>query len=133
MRRASGCIAMLLGICVAGAGASAQRATQERPAAEKIINGPVVEGTGPTWAVIAWTTNTGGSTVLRYRAERDHLSQTAEAPYADNEKTKVQTHRVRLKDLKPNTTYYFTADSGQGEGTGTEAKSGVKSFRTKAK
>lgn len=133
MRRASGWTTLLLGVCIAGGSAAGQRAAQERPAAEKIINGPVVEGTGPTWAVIAWTTNTGGSTVLRYGTDRDHLTQTAEAPYADNEKTKAQTHRVHVKDLKPNTTYYFRADSGQGEGTGTEAKSDVRSFRTKAK
>ena len=33
---------------------------------EKIINGPRVEGVGDNWAVIAWTTNTGGSTIVRY-------------------------------------------------------------------
>jgi phosphodiesterase/alkaline phosphatase D-like protein len=100
--------------------------------AVKITDGPRVEGTGPTWAMIAWTTNTGGSTVVRYGTDANNLSQTAKAAYADNEKTKAQNHRVHLKNLKPNTKYFFVADSGQGEGTGTEAKSPVGEFTTKA-
>lgn len=99
--------------------------------AVKIIDGPRVEGVGDTWAVIAWTTNTGGSTIVRYGNDRNSLGQVAQAPYADNEKTNNQTHRVKLQNLKPNTTYYFVADSGQGEGTGTEAKSQVQQFTTK--
>jgi phosphodiesterase/alkaline phosphatase D-like protein len=99
--------------------------------AVKIVDGPRVEGTGPTWAVIAWTTNTGGSTVVRYGTDANNLTQTAKAAYADNEKTKAQNHRVHLKNLKPNTKYFFVVDSGQGEGTGTEAKSGVAEFTTK--
>jgi phosphodiesterase/alkaline phosphatase D-like protein len=100
--------------------------------AVKITDGPRVEGTGPTWAVIAWTTNTGGSTVVRYGTDANNLSQTAKAAYSDNEKTKAQNHRVHLKNLKPNTKYFFVADSGQGEGTGSEAKSPVGEFTTKA-
>jgi phosphodiesterase/alkaline phosphatase D-like protein len=100
--------------------------------AVKIVDGPRVEGTGPNWAVIAWTTNTGGSTVVRYGTDANNLAQTAKAAYADNEKTKAQNHRVHLKNLKPNTRYFFVVDSGQGEGTGTEAKSKVEEFTTKA-
>ena len=59
------------------------------------------------------------------------LNQTAEAPYADVENANKQTHRVHINNLKPHTTYYFVVDSGQGEGTGTEAKSQVASFTTK--
>jgi phosphodiesterase/alkaline phosphatase D-like protein len=54
----------------------------------------------------------------------------AKAPYSDNEKSKAQNHRVHLKNLKPNTKYFFVVDSGQGEGTG-EAKSSVAEFTTK--
>jgi len=103
----------------------------QKPQAEKIINGPVVEGVGDTWAVIAWTTNTGGSTVVKFGTDQNNLSETAQAPYADNEKTQAQNHRVRLENLQPNTTYFFVATSGQGEGTGTEAKSQIGQFRTK--
>jgi phosphodiesterase/alkaline phosphatase D-like protein len=104
---------------------------QQRAQALKIINGPRVEGTGDSWAVIAWSTNTGGSTIIRYGTDKNNLNQTAEAPYADNESSRNQTHRVHLKNLKPNTTYYYMVDSGQGEGTGTEAKSPIAEFHTK--
>jgi len=120
--------ALSLSVAAQQAGAGAQK-----PAAVKITNGPVVEGVGDTWAVIAWTTNTGGSTVVRYGTDQNNLSQTAQAPYADNEKTQGQNHRVRVTNLQPNTTYFFVVDSGQGEGTGTEAKSQIGQFKTKAK
>ena len=44
---------------------------------------------------------------------------------------KRRNHRVHLKNLKPNTKYFFQVDSGQGEGTGTDAKSSVAEFTTK--
>jgi len=104
---------------------------QQKAAPEKITQGPVVEGVGDNWAVIAWTTNTGGSSVVHYGTDANNLGQTAQAAYSDNEKTVAQNHRVHLKNLKPGTTYFFVADSGQGEGTGTEAKSSVGQFTTK--
>ena len=106
--------------------------TAQKPAAERIIGQPKVEGVGDTWAVIAWTTNTGGSTVVRYGTDQNNLSQMGEAPYSDNDKTSAQNHRVHLKNLKPGTTYYFIVDSAHGEGTGTEAKSSIGQFTTKA-
>jgi phosphodiesterase/alkaline phosphatase D-like protein len=120
-------------VLTAALAASATVAPKQPPKAQavKITDGPRVEGTGPTWAVIAWTTNTGGSSVVRYGTDANNLSQTAKSAYADNEKTKAQNHRVHLKNLKPNTKYFFQVDSGQGEGTGTEAKSNVAEFTTK--
>jgi purple acid phosphatase-like protein len=100
--------------------------------AVRITDGPRVEGTGSTWAVIAWTTNTGGSSIVRYGTDQNRLSQMAESPYSDNEKTK-QNHRIRLANLRPNTKYYFLAYSGQGEGTGTEATSSFGQFTTKVR
>jgi phosphodiesterase/alkaline phosphatase D-like protein len=105
----------------------------QQPAAVKITHGPVVESVGNTTAVIAWTTNTGGSSVVRFGTDQKKLDQTAQAPYADNEKSQGQTHRVNLTNLTPNTTYFFIVDSGQGEGTGTEAKSSIGQFKTKTK
>lgn len=123
-------IALLLAITISIA-AQQKPKEKEKAAAEKITNGPVVEGVGHNWAVIAWTTNTGGSTLVKYGADPNHLTQTGEAPYADNEKTASQNHRVHLKNLKPGTTYYFTVVSGQGEGSGTQAQSSVGQFTTK--
>ncbi len=100
-------------------------------AAVKITDGPRVEGTGDTWAVIAWTTNEASSSVLRYGTSPMALNQVAESPYADREGADRQTHRVHINNLKPHTTYYFVVDSGQGEGTGTQARSNVAQFTTK--
>jgi hypothetical protein len=123
IKRFSVLLALALGLAVA---ASAQRSP-----ALQITDGPRVEGVGDTWAVIAWTTNTGGSSIIRYGTSGNSLTQTAMSPYADNEKREHQTHRVKVEHLQPGTTYYFMADSGQGEGTGTETKSGIQSFTTK--
>jgi hypothetical protein len=105
-------------------------ATQTKAQKLSIINGPVVESAKADSAVIAWTTNTGGSSVIHYGTDPNNLSQTAQAPYADNENTSNQTHRVTLRNLKPGTKYYYVVDSGQGEGTGSEAKGAVASFTT---
>jgi phosphodiesterase/alkaline phosphatase D-like protein len=120
-------------VLIAALAISATAAPKHGPKAQavKITDGPRVEGTGPTWAVIAWTTNTGGSSVIHYGTDANNLTQTAKSAYADNDKTKAQNHRVHLKNLKPNTKYFFQVDSGQGEGTGTEAKSSVAEFTTK--
>ncbi len=115
----------------ASPGGSSAGSSASKESALKIIDGPRVEGTGNTWAVIAWTTNAGGSSIVRYGTDKNSLSQTAESPYAKGKGKEV--HRVHVKGLKPSTTYYFVADSGQGEGTGTEVKSQVSQFTTKAK
>ncbi len=107
-------------------------ATAQSPQALTITDGPRIEYVGPNTAEIAWTTSTGGSTIVRYGTDPNNLNQTAEAPYAKGQSSKHVTHRVKIQDLQPNTTYYFTVDSGQGQGTGTEVKSQVASFTTKA-
>jgi hypothetical protein len=113
-----------------GSGNSAGKAE-----AVKIIDGPRVEGVGDTWATIAWTTNTGGSSTLHYGTTANALNETAHGGYkgAGNPVNQKETHRVSLKGLKPATTYYFVAGSSQGERTGTEAKSSVSQFTTKSK
>jgi phosphodiesterase/alkaline phosphatase D-like protein len=121
------------GTAGSGTPAGTPPGTAGQSGAVKITNGPKVEGVGPNWAIVAWTTNTGGSSLVRYGTDANSLTQTAQAAYADNEKSKGQNHRVHINNLKPNTKYYFVADSGQGEGTGTEAKSSVADFTTKAK
>lgn len=127
-------LAFALSIAMYAQKKSEKPAAQHKHAeAERIVKGPVVEGVGDTTAVIAWTTNTGGSSVVHYGTDKSSLNQTAESPYADNDKTSAQNHRVHIKNLKPGTTYYFRVSSGQGEGTGTEAGSGEGTFTTKGK
>lgn len=91
----------------------------------QIINGPVVENVTDTTAEIAWSTNVNSGTALHYGTDPTHLDQTAGMPWGGF------THRVLIKNLKPNTTYYFKAESGQGQGTGTLAEAAQASFQTK--
>jgi phosphodiesterase/alkaline phosphatase D-like protein len=97
-----------------------------------ITDGPRIEYVGSNIAEIAWTTSTGGSSIIRYGTSPNSLNQTAEAPYDRGQGSAHVTHRVKIQNLQPNTTYYFIVDSGQGQGTGTEAKSSVQSFTTKS-
>ena len=91
----------------------------------KISNGPVVEYVTDTTAQIAWSTNVNSSTLLLYGENPDFLDKTGKMPWGGI------THRVYLKGLKPGTKYYFQAESGQGQGTGTKATAEIKSFQTK--
>lgn len=90
----------------------------------KIVNGPVIEEVTDHSATIAWTTNVRASSIVRYGTEHEKLTQLAEVPYGG------PTHRVHIDNLKPDVKYYFVVDSGQGKGTGTEAKSQEMSFTT---
>lgn len=93
--------------------------------AVQITNGPVVEHVTDTTAQIAWSTNVNAGTTLRYGSDPSHLDQTSGMPWGG------LTHRVTIKNLQPNTTYYFKAESAQGQGTGTLAETGQSSFQTK--
>jgi hypothetical protein len=94
----------------------------------QIVNGPTVEAADSNSAVIAWSTNTGGSSVVRYGTDPSNLSQTAQTEYERGQ----GTHRVTIKNLQPNTTYYYQVVSAQGQGTGTMAQSQVGQFTTSA-
>jgi phosphodiesterase/alkaline phosphatase D-like protein len=103
-----------------------QPQNQQNPQNVTITNGPTVEDTQDTSAVIAWSTNVNASTAVKYGTDRNNLDQTAQAPWGG------LTHRVTLSNLKPNTTYYFRVESAQAQGTGTQALSDISQFQTKA-
>jgi hypothetical protein len=123
----------LFAMLTAGLLMAQDRDDRDKAQPEKIINGPRIEQVTNDAATIAWSTNVGGSTVVKYGTDPRNLNEMAESPYADNDKgdPKYQTHRVHLHHLKPNTTYFYKVISGQGEGTGTESESRVEQFRTK--
>ena len=119
------------------AGQSSSPAIQQLPApapmspigtasnAVQITHGPVVENVTDTTAEIAWSTNVNAGTTLHYGTDPSHLDQAAGMPWGG------LTHRVSLKNLNPNTTYYFRAESAQGQGTGTQAQAEQASFQTR--
>jgi hypothetical protein len=105
---------------------SAQDENRPQVVNVEIIHGPVVESITDTTAVIAWSTNINAGTLLHYGTDVNHLDQTASMPWGG------LTHRVNLKDLKPDTKYYFKAESAQGQGSGSTAVAPQSFFRTKA-
>jgi Purple acid Phosphatase, N-terminal domain len=121
-------VSVLLMVSALGAWAlSSQPATDDpdlKPV--QITNGPVVENVTDTTAVIAWSTNVNSGTVLLYGTDPRRLDQTASMPWGG------LTHRVNLKDLTPDTTYYYLAQSPKAQGTGTMAQSSLESFKTKS-
>jgi phosphodiesterase/alkaline phosphatase D-like protein len=123
------CRAVILAIVLA-AFAAAQTQTPapnaDRPAPVQITNGPVVENVTDTTAIIAWSTNVNAGTSLRYGTDPEHLDKAAGMPWGGF------THRVYLKNLQPGTKYFFQAESGKAQGTGTTATSVVMSFETKS-
>lgn len=94
------------------------------PDALRITHGPVIETVNKTGAIIAWSTNINAGTVLHFGIDADHLTQAASMPWGG------LTHRVELRNLKPDTRYFFRAESPHGQGTGETAASPVMSFQT---
>jgi len=75
----------------------------------KLTNGPVIEHVGDTTATVAWSTDLPSSSIVKYGTDPRNLNETAEQPWG------ATTHRVEIKNLKPNTRYYFSVHSAQGK------------------
>lgn len=105
---------------------------QNKSRAERITNGPLVKETTRNSAEIAWSTDAPGSSVVKYGTSPQALTETAEKPWGGaKESNGDYNHTVWVKNLKPNTTYYYMVETGQGKGTGTEAQSQAQEFHTK--
>lgn len=102
---------LLAGIAVAQVAQQAPAANQQQTAAQDVKQ-PVVEGIGQHFARIAWGTNvrTGGKLTVRYGTDPNNLTQTVTSPAEGDQ----GAHRVTLKNLERNTTYYFQAVSSDG-------------------
>ena len=97
-----------------------------------LLDGPRVEQTTDTTAQIAWTTDAQASAAVRYGTDRSNLDKIAQGEWGGAANSGGQTHRVTLRDLKPNTTYYFKVESGDAKDTGTSVHSDIKTFVTTA-
>ncbi len=90
----------------------------------KITNGPGADKITDSSAEIFWNTSAPAGSIVRYGASANQLTETAESSGGQTD------HKVQLTNLQPKTKYFFQVESGQGKGTGTEAKSGVGTFTT---
>jgi phosphodiesterase/alkaline phosphatase D-like protein len=116
-------------------------ATQVSPTTKKaahvqITEGPEMERVDPNFAIIRWTSNNPGGSpehygVVHYGTDPKELSQIAKSPIRVNPGHSYTVFRVRMDDLKPRTTYYYTVDSIEANGNGDGVKSTVKNFTTR--
>jgi Purple acid Phosphatase, N-terminal domain len=109
---------------------STQKASRVR-----ITHGPEVELAKEHLTIIRWATNNpGGSPVhygiVHYGRDPKNLSQTAKSPIRLNPDQPSTVFRVRMDDLKPGTTYYYTVGSMEANGGDDGTKSTVRQFVT---
>lgn len=109
--------------------------TTKKAARVRITQGPQVERVDPDFAIIKWTSNNPGGSpvhlgVVHYGTGPKNLSQTAQSPIRLNPGHSYTVFRVRMEGLKPRTTYYYTVDSTEANGTADGIKSTVKHFTT---
>jgi asparagine N-glycosylation enzyme membrane subunit Stt3 len=70
--------------------------------------------------------------IVHYGTDPKELSQTAKNPIRLNQGHTHTIFRVRIDDLKPQTTYYYTVTSEESNGTSDGVKSTVNKFITPA-
>jgi phosphodiesterase/alkaline phosphatase D-like protein len=105
-----------------------------KPAANvHITEGPELESVRDDTAIIRWTSNNPGGSdehfgVVHYGTDAGQLSQTAKSHIRLNQNHSYTVFRVRVDGLKPQTTYYYTVDSMQGNGKSDGVKSPVAHF-----
>jgi hypothetical protein len=97
---------------------------------------PVLESITDTLAFISWTAQNPGGTILhkaivRYGKDPDQLYSTAESPTRINPSHSEMVFRVRMHNLKPETTYYYKVYSEQANGVPDPAMSAVSQFTTR--
>ena len=107
--------------------------TTPKAARVQITQGPEVELSKEHLTIIRWTTNNpGGSPVhygiVHYGTDPKNLNQTAKSPLRLNPDHPSTVFRVRMDDLKPRTTYYYTVSSIEANETSDGVKSPVYHF-----
>jgi Purple acid Phosphatase, N-terminal domain len=99
----------------------------------QITQGPEIERADRYLTIIRWTSNNPGGTdrhygVVHYGTDPKNLNQVAKSPIQLNRGHTETVFRVRMPQLKPGTTYYYTVDSEQAGGESDRVKCDVKRF-----
>src|SRR5216683_3897947 len=127
-------VLVILAISVLSGSLSAQESPTTLKAAQvRIIQGPKIELAKEHLTIINWTTNNpGGSPVhygiVHYGTDPNSLIETAKSPIRLNPDHSSAVFRVRLDDLKPRTTYYYTVDSMEATGKSDSVTSPISNF-----
>jgi Purple acid Phosphatase, N-terminal domain len=109
--------------------------TTEKAAKVRIIRGPEIER-NDFIVIIRWISNNPGGSpehyaVVHYGTNPKQLSQTAKSPIRLNPGHSDTVFRVRIDELKPRTTYYYTVGAMESNGKDDGLKSEVKQFTTR--
>lgn len=107
----------------------------KRAARVQITEGPELESTHDTQAIVRWTSNNPGGSdehfaVLHYGTDPKNLNLIAKSHIRLNQQHSNTVFRVRALDLKPHTTYYYKVDSEDAKGNSDGVTSPVKTFIT---
>src|SRR5277367_4217271 len=127
---------VILVIAVLSGRLSAQVSPTTPEAAQvRITEGPTIELAKEYLTIISWTTNNPGGSpvhygVVHYGTDPNRLIETAKSPIRLNPDHPSTVFRVRLDNLKPQTTYYYMVDSMQASGQSDGVKSPVNHFTT---
>jgi Purple acid Phosphatase, N-terminal domain len=110
---------------------------QKRAEHVEITKAPELESANSWMAIVRWTTtNPRGDDehygVVHYGTEPEDLSQTARGHIRLNRAHPETIFRVRLVDLKPQTTYYYKASSMGADGASDGVEGPVSKFTTPA-
>jgi hypothetical protein len=109
--------------------------TTPKAAHVRISQGPEIEMSRDSLTIITWTVNNPGGSpehygVVHYGSNPKELSETAKNPIRLNPSHSSTVFRVRLDNLKPRTTYYYTVDSMEVNGRSDRITSPVNTFTT---
>lgn len=101
----------------------------------EIRQGPEIELNREHLTIIRWTSNNPGGSpehfaVVHYGTDPKSLNLTAKSHIRLNPAHDYTVFRVRMDDLPPKTTYYYTIDSEDASGVSDGVKSSVNSFTT---
>jgi hypothetical protein len=110
---------------------------QKRAEHVEITKAPELESAVSDMAIVRWTTtNPRGDDehygVVHYGTDPEDLSETAKGRIRLNRKHPETIFRVRMVDLKPQTTYYYKASSMGADGESDGVESPVSKFTTPA-
>jgi phosphodiesterase/alkaline phosphatase D-like protein len=101
----------------------------------QITKGPEIESSTDSLAILRWTSNNPGGSpehfgIVHYGKDPKNLSQTTRSHVRLNQSHSYTVFRVRVEGLAPKTTYYYTVDSMEADGTNDGVIISVKSFTT---
>jgi hypothetical protein len=122
------------GLLYSTPGLSQESLTTEKAARVRITQGPEIERNDFV-VIIRWTSNNPGGApehygVVHYGTNPKELSQIAKSPIRLNPSHSYTVFRVRMDDLKPRTTYYYTVGAMESNGKDDGFKSELQQFTT---